>query len=271
MTNRTFFFSTLGATLLLAISHVSATLIVSDNFTGATFDPNTGILSSAMNYGPLSNTTSTSLNVGSTGGNPGEYLAYGHSARVTSFFTANLPSSVALDSVGDWVQISLDFRTSGENNGNRVLRFGLFESAETVNEAVGFFVAGTNTGNNNSRLAADVSTTSNQFLVDGPAVSTANTTGASIVSGAWTAANLRIERTASDQYTLTSTYGALTFSPFVVTTAVEFDFDQVWIGINNRGTSFDIDNLSVTAIPEPGTLLLVGIALGSLLFFRRRK
>jgi len=29
--------------------------------------------------------------------------------------------------------------------------------------------------------------------------------------------------------------------------------------------------LSVTAIPEPGTLVLVGIALGSLLLFRRRK
>lgn len=270
MTNRTSTFCALIGASLLAISHVSATLIVSDNFTGATFDTETGILSSAMNYGPLSNTTSTSLNVGSTGGNPGEYLAYGHSAGTTSFFTANLPSSVALDSVGDWVQISMDFRTSGGNNGNRNLRFGLFESGATVDAAVGFFVAGTNTGNNNSRLAADVSTTSNQFLVDGPAVSTANTTGANIVSGAWTAAFLRIERTAATQYTLTSTYGALTFSPYVVTTSVEFDFDQVWIGINNRGTSFDIDNLSVTAIPEPGTLVLVGIALGSLLIFRRK-
>ncbi len=32
----------------------------------------------------------------------------------------------------------------------------------------------------------------------------------------------------------------------------------------------NIDNIALTAIPEPGTLALVGIALGSLLLFRRR-
>ncbi len=31
-----------------------------------------------------------------------------------------------------------------------------------------------------------------------------------------------------------------------------------------------VDDITITAIPEPGTLVLVGIALGSLLFFRRR-
>ncbi|MCC5844467.1 MAG: PEP-CTERM sorting domain-containing protein [Verrucomicrobia bacterium] len=271
MTNRSAFIRTFLTALLLATGHAMAAVIVSDTFTGATFDSDNGILSSAMDYGPLSNTTSTSLGVEASGGNPGEYLAYGHSTGTTSFFTANLPSSVSLAEIGDWVNISLDFRTVGGGTGNRVLRFGLFESGADINEATGFFVAGTTTGNNNSRLAADLSTTSNQFLVDQPSVSTSNTTGAQIVGGEWTAANLRIERTASDQYTLTSTYGALTFNPFVVNSSLEFDLDQVWIGINNRGTSFDIDNLTVTAIPEPGTLALVGIALGSLLLFRRRK
>jgi hypothetical protein len=40
---------------------------------------------------------------------------------------------------------------------------------------------------------------------------------------------------------------------------------------SNSGSAIYIDNLSVTAIPEPGTLALLGIALGSLLLFRRRK
>ncbi|MCC5840925.1 MAG: PEP-CTERM sorting domain-containing protein [Opitutales bacterium] len=93
-----------------------------------------------------------------------------------------------------------------------------------------------------------------------------------IVSNTWTAANLRIERTAADQYTLTSTYGALTFNPFVITTSLDFELDQVWIGINNRGTSFDIDNLVVTAIPEPSTYAaLIGLlALGFVAYRRRR-
>ena len=39
----------------------------------------------------------------------------------------------------------------------------------------------------------------------------------------------------------------------------------------NSGSLIGLDNFSVTAIPEPGTLALVGIALGSLLLFRKRR
>ncbi len=54
------------------------------------------------------------------------------------------------------------------------------------------------------------------------------------------------------------------------------DGDTVWLrwGLRtsgNNGSYVAIDDLSVTAIPEPGSLGLVGIALGSLLLFRRRK
>lgn len=43
-------------------------------------------------------------------------------------------------------------------------------------------------------------------------------------------------------------------------------------GGNNTGSNIAaFDNFSVAAIPEPGTLALVGIALGSLLLFRRRR
>ncbi|MCC5842982.1 MAG: PEP-CTERM sorting domain-containing protein [Verrucomicrobia bacterium] len=50
---------------------------------------------------------------------------------------------------------------------------------------------------------------------------------------------------------------------------------NLWAGFgggNNSGSNVvAFDNFSVVAIPEPGTLALVGIALGSLLLFRRRK
>jgi hypothetical protein len=47
------------------------------------------------------------------------------------------------------------------------------------------------------------------------------------------------------------------------------DYDVVWGNTLNSNGSLTINSLSV--IPEPGTLALVGIALGSLLLFRRRK
>jgi len=40
---------------------------------------------------------------------------------------------------------------------------------------------------------------------------------------------------------------------------------------NGGGNSTRFDNFSITAIPEPGTLLLVGVALGGMLLFRRRR
>jgi hypothetical protein len=39
----------------------------------------------------------------------------------------------------------------------------------------------------------------------------------------------------------------------------------------NGAGAWGIDNFSITAIPEPGSLALVGLALGALLLFRRRR
>jgi hypothetical protein len=253
--------------LIFTPTFLLGTTIVSDDFSAATFDSNTGIISSVLDYGPISNTTNTFFNVGSEDGNPGQFLNYGHTSGTTSFFTADLPSSIGLSEIGDWAQISLDIRSGTGSSGNRIMRFGLFESGDTLAESRGFFVAG---GGNNSRLAADLSTVSDEFLVNGPSVSTGDITGSNITGG-WDSAFLRIEKTAADQFTLTSTFAGLTFDPFIVTSTSDFQLDQLRIGIFNRSITMEIDNLVVTAIPEPGTLALVGIALGSLLLFRRRK
>lgn len=252
--------------------------VATDNFENATFDSETGVLSSTLTYGPLiriDNPDNVLFGLGETGGNPGQYLSYGHNAAgTTSFFTANLPSTVSLSEVGDWAQISLDFRDTSAGGGNRTLRFGLFESGATIDAAQGFFVAGGRAGGGASRLAADLDVTSNQFMIDGPSVSTGNVDGANVARSVWTSAFLRIERTAANQYTLTSTYGELTFDPFVITTASDQDFelDQVWIGIRARGNTMDIDNLVVTAIPEPRVYAaLLGLfALGFVIWRRRR-
>ena len=56
-----------------------------------------------------------------------------------------------------------------------------------------------------------------------------------------------------------------------ITYLAERDFGS--IGLSNSGveTTSSVSNLLLTQIPEPGTLVLVGIALGSLLLFRRRR
>lgn len=262
MTNFTF----LMAIILAPINLFGTLTIVSDNFSSATFDSDTGVITSEMSYGPISNTTNTFFNVGSEGGNPGEFLNYGHTSVVTSFFNADLPSSISLSEIGDWAQISLDIRNTAWS-GNRSLRFGLFESGDTNEESQGFFVAG---GGNNSRLAADLATNSDQFLIDQPTVSSANDSGSDLTLDVWHSVFLRIEKTAADQFTLTSTFAGLNFDPFVVTSTSEFELDQVRFGIT-RNTTMHIDNLVVTAIPEPSTLVLLGIALGSVIVFRRRR
>lgn len=50
-------------------------------------------------------------------------------------------------------------------------------------------------------------------------------------------------------------------------------FGSIGIGENdrnNRDSIRTVDNVTITVVPEPGTLVLVGIALGSLMLFRRR-
>jgi hypothetical protein len=51
------------------------------------------------------------------------------------------------------------------------------------------------------------------------------------------------------------------------------DGQDLWIRVaaTGDGTASMIDNLSVTAIPEPGTLALFGLALGALAVIRRRR
>ena len=50
--------------------------------------------------------------------------------------------------------------------------------------------------------------------------------------------------------------------------------EEIWLRwantTANNGIYLGIDDLTVTAIPEPGTLALLGIALGALVLFRRR-
>jgi hypothetical protein len=68
-----------------------------------------------------------------------------------------------------------------------------------------------------------------------------------------------------------SQYGRYSFDFGNVSVAATDTVEVRLLGFSTgTGNSIRLDNVSVTAIPEPGTLALVGIALGSLMLFRRR-
>jgi hypothetical protein len=58
---------------------------------------------------------------------------------------------------------------------------------------------------------------------------------------------------------------------FQINVTTDGTYRLMFDGTGSTDTTTYFDNVSLVAIPEPGTLMLVGIALGSLLLFRRRK
>ena len=66
--------------------------------------------------------------------------------------------------------------------------------------------------------------------------------------------------------------GSLSSGSFATANGADFDFNTLAFSFNNAGDySAALDNISVTVIPEPATIGLMGIALLSMLAFRRRK
>jgi hypothetical protein len=89
------------------------------------------------------------------------------------------------------------------------------------------------------------------------------------LSGTYSGGDLLLDLTASDDnsYSLslpTETVAASSYS------GSYFGMGARLAGDGNGTSNMIIDNQSFAVIPEPGTLALVGIALGSLLLFRRK-
>ena len=69
----------------------------------------------------------------------------------------------------------------------------------------------------------------------------------------------------NDIFTLIAGEGTIDFGNVVHTETNRFDLGD------GREAYFKEGSLQLVVIPEPSTLALLGIALGSMLFFRRRK
>jgi hypothetical protein len=258
------------STFCAAASVASAQItVLNDNFNSATVSG--GVVSSAINYGPATASNSHTLGTGTLDGSPA--LRVGGGAG-SIYLTANLGQTISLTSVGDYIQATFDFATTGADNGNRVLRFGFYESGATDLASVGYSLAGGNAGTGNSVLNVETSTSANNFYTNGGVFGGGTQTQTTRVSGDTYQALLRVERTSATEMTVTGTWAgtALAANVHTITGSSAIDIDQLWFGVHNRSAEFLIDNLVVTAIPEPSTYaVLFGLAALALVARMRRR
>jgi len=234
--------------------------LVTDNFDTATFSG--GVIYSTLTYGPAIASNTHTLSLGTLAGSPAMVIGGGTGSI---YVKASLPSTVSLDNLGDFIQMDFQFSTTGGTNGNRVLRYGFFQSGTTDDEALGFFLAGQNAGSGNSLLMADTSTSANPFYTTAGSAGTSGSITADAVYDAW----FRIERTSATELTLSGNHGGTSLSTtHTIGPSSATSFDEVWFGIQNRTTTFRIDNLVVT-IPEPGATAFLAVGFGSAFLIRR--
>ncbi len=244
-----------------------ALVLFTDDFDNAVMD--NGVLESTLDYGPATADDDHTFGIG-TLDNDALHLGDGGGSI---YITAALPKTISLDNEGDFIQMDFEFATSGHAAGNRVLRYGFFAGgSDNDDQALGFFLSGANLpgADSNTRISADTSTTANPFYTSDNPGGGAQVGVFDVVEGA-NPAWFRIERISATELEASGTHAGVTIPSLVLTIDgnTPTDFDEIWFGIRNRETSFTIDNLEVTYIPEPASLALLG--LGGLIMLKRRR
>lgn len=254
----------------LLVGNTSADVIFSENFS----DNTAGDIANYAGGPHVVNVADQILSLSRTATNGHVYMG------------ATFDEAITL-SVGDILTYDFRVRLTGDQ-GNRANEFnvGIGNSNGTppttnANRADDFgYVATLGAGTQSGNLYRDAGTSDwlGRQPTDGTALGALS--GYNLPNGTdnlFIDYRMQIERTATGlAFSMTRDGGSLIeLSDNAVPNANFYTFDMIAFGYYNRGTTnfLDVDSISVTytAIPEPGTLLLVGIALGSLLLFRRRR
>lgn len=191
-------------------------------------------------------------------------------------------SAFTLSSEGDYLELNFDLRfPSGSPTSNsQGFRFGLYNSNGTAPTADGQnlttndfgYYSALGTGGTAGKFIFE--TEANGFLGGG--------TQNQLVGGGTTALNdalahqitFRLERVATG-LSVDLSFDGGSILAVVDTSPTTYTFDQIGIGLGSVSSTDDnyrIDNVQLTAVPEPSSLMLVGIALaGGLTVFRGRR
>ncbi len=222
--------------------------IVYDDFSDAVME--NGVLKSELDYGPATATGGHSLSVGTLDDKP---LHLGRDESESSIYiTAALPQAVSLADAGDFVEWTFDFTTGGDRNGNRVLRYGLFQGAGDDADATGYFLSGYNRADGsgsdmNCRLNVDTDAGKNHVFATDAAPGTSNMGSSLLLDEHRNQATLRAERVSEDVMHISGVHGPRDLGSYVhiITDDSAIKIDEIWFGIHDRGTSFTVDNLTV--------------------------
>ncbi len=240
--------SVVSLLLVLGLRFASseASVVVEDDFSDAVME--NGVLKSEIDYGPATATSDHTLSVGTL---DDEALHLGDGSG-SIYITAKLPRAVSLANVGDFVEMTFDFTTEGGNNGNRVLRYGLFQGADDDADATGYFLAGYNQGDGpgsdmNSQIGVDLEVGTNHFFATSRAPDGSPRGSNVTLSDYPNQATLRIERFSEDIIHISGVHGPRDMGTHIhiMTDDSVTELDEIRFGIHDRPTNFTIDNLTV--------------------------
>lgn len=261
-----------GALLICSADTIHAAVIASANFTdlnasGATsvaISGTAGVNGFTWTQYPFTTTTYSTPNVNMQTG-----TANALSADLTGGFQGMIGtmSSSTTIAIGETLTFSFigQFTQTPGNTAN-ALRFGFVNSA-SLDNAFGLRV-GTGTEKGLS-VVRDVSTGGNGSPLGGAEVVqlTSGTGTQNIITNSVYSASFSITRTATDTYSYSGNIDGSILSATDIVGGFN-NYNAIAI-MSSPNADFRIDNVSVTLIPEPSTLLLG--ALGTILLLRRRR
>ena len=241
---------------------------VNDTFTGATIVSNDAV--SQLTWVRYS-TTNAELTIPE---NPvgNNVLQVGGNGSFKGVYAITPGAAITL-AQGESLSLNYDFEfIQNPSNTANAIRFGFYNSNGTAGAADAFGYHGNFGSGTNTTVSVGIETGTNGTVLGGTDITfpAGSGVGQSAI-GQNTAVNLGMTLTRTGDSAIT--IGLFQNDTLVWTatdsSASNFTFDMIALGVGNTSADYQIDN--VIAIPEPGTLVLVGIALGSLLFFRRRR